>query len=1449
MGRRGKKADGPEGMKACYRAAKESGDREEEARWANQIGHAYKDRGDYVDALIWFRLDYDISVKRQFDGPRLNLMPTCQSLGEIYHRLGDYRQALHYQERHLELSVEANDLVEQQRAYTQLGRTYMDMYEFQEDVLALPKAKDSFNKAMELVKKLKANPVPGYASTYIVELVDAYNNLGTMKMVTDEPLEARRLLLQGLRICDEEEVGQNDAARTRVHHNLGRLYAEKRQWAQAMSHVLKDIEICRALPHPQGEVKGLINLADIHFKQRQYIDAIRCYNLAHVIVRKLQDEDGLMKTVETNKEVVEAAIPKLKAFNLSLAKHKELQSQVDTARGTALERSLCLKEFKVLKELIGQAFELQYWEEHLKLAKRLKKVVDALGDLEKMGDALDTIGESYCNLCNYEKAKKWHLKSYKVCQRVHHDEGQAVALINYGNALDSSGDFKGALKAYQQAYDIVKESGDNHFLDLKISALQNMHYCYVVRFSKFNDARVVEAEMKKLEQFKEDREIEKEEDSDDRCSETDDEAEEDTTQEAMNIDDEELATSCTLLGSTFNAQGISDPQGKTESRTGLVRRSQAPDFRKRSRMVLSDEESEESDDAMLPSPPKRKYTRSNARGPSAPKERPSSSVRKSKRPESGALNLCSDDDEPLATALEACKAAKRNKKSSLRHSKLTKDQGIEHKNVNSLNSKTRNSGLARRSDVVQRSPGRRPMQEDGDWTFTRSLGTGNASRRKDEDFNDESQPLIQVAGDMGKTLASGSLVRGSQREARKSSSSHQDGATSHNSDTQARSNVIQAPLIVPVNINGQTLRVIIKRSETERNKTVGWLMEEIIRLYTCDNSAGKKPVVQRLEFKGSILKPIQIIEEVLNDFTADDSIDAIIQGWVAIPVVERYEAHCIAANTSVNAALALKLKLLKGSYEEVDASSCDLQDISVRPLINALQENEALSFLDLSHNLLGNATINAIQEMVAATNQCDLGLTLDLHKNQLGAGALVQIAKCPVTLSRLEVLKLSGNRLTDAAGRNLAAIVGQSKALATLEIERCGLTTRTIQQISSSLQPESSLVKLCIGHNNPIGGSALSSLFQKLSRLLSFTELDIRGIELDDKGVLAAASLMKSSSLSVLNMAGCEIQNHGAQVMCKALAGTTVQLLNLDLSSCRLSREPALEVCHKMASIYGLSTLNLSNNQLSEQGAEVLSLALRQEECRWKSLTLDDCCIGQTGVLLLLQALEGNSVLWELHVAGNFKFGITESLAMAIVPSIDLDVSNHVTQQTPKSSNSALNQEQGSGVPLNGTEHSRSTFSNCNAPYIIKKTDSNLQETSDHEGQHAAIDLGTYDKPYGDAFLNELTQVEEGFPEISEIVKDIDGGLADSDSNEKQADSHVIENLIKRIRMAQGLECLNMKKNGLSTEVLKHLWEAWCHCGRTASTEFVSKAHFVVRDGRECSALTSSCVYCQPRAQ
>ncbi|KAG0561292.1 hypothetical protein KC19_9G052400 [Ceratodon purpureus] len=1409
MGRKGKKADGPEGMKSCFRAAKESGDREEMARWANQIGHAYKDRGDYVEALTWFRLDYDISAKRQSEAPRLSLMPTCQSLGEVYHRLGDYKEALTYQERHLELAVEADDLVEQQRSLTQLGRTYLDLYEMKDDIMALPKAKDALNRAMELVKKLKANPPPG-SSNFVVELVDAYNNLALLKMVTDEPLEAKRLLQLGLKICDDEEIGQNDAARTRVHHNLGRLYSERRQFLYALNHVLEDIRICRALPHPQGEAKGLINLGDIYFKRREYEQAMECYKGAHDIVRKLQDEDMLLKNVELNKEIVQAAIPKLAVLNERLAKHKELQAQVDAAHGTASERSLCLQEYKFVKELIGQAFELQFWEEHLKLGKRLKKLTNILGDLEKIGDAFETIGESYQNLCDYNKAKKWYHKSLEACKRVHHKEGQAVALINFGNALDSSGDYKGALKSFRQAHDVLKQTEDTQHLDQKINALENMHYCYVVRFNKISDARGVEAELNRLKRLKEGRGIQKE-DSDEVCSETDDEAEKDDEAQVMDLDDEVPAWE-PLLDNTQSTR-ISDPEKKPDNCINVARRSQAP---KRSRVVVSDDESEESAGATLPSPPKRKFTRSSVKNNSATKSHPSSSGRKTRKPETDAVHLSSDDDLPLSTAIPAAT----RKKTSL----------LDHDNVKSPKA----------------------------WSAGRLVDVSNGSRRKDEDFNDESQPEdVEERCEVGGVWDVGHTGRGSRGEARKSTSSHHDGANSHNSEGHARSSVMQAPLIVPVNINGQTLRVIIRRSETDINRTVGWLMEEIIRLYTCDNSAGKKPVVQRLEFKGSILKPVQIIEEVLTDLTSDDSVDAIIQGWVAIPVLERYEAHCIAASANVNPALALKLKVLKGSCEEIDASSCDLQDISAKPFIAALQENDALSSLDLSHNLLGNATMHAIQEMIAATKQNDLGLTLDLHMNQLGAAALTKIAKCPVTLSRLEVLKLSGNRLTDAAGRNLAAILAQSKALATLEIEGCGLTTRTIQQISSSLQPESSLVKLCIGHNNPIGGSALSILFQKLSGLLSFTELDLRGIELDEKGVLAVTSLMKSSSsLSVLNMAGCEIQNHDAQVMCRALMGSTVQLLNINMSSCGLSREPALEVCQQLTAIHGLATLNLSNNQLNEQAIDVLSVALRQEGCRLKSVILNNCSIGQSGVLHLLESLEGNSVLWELHIAGNFSLG---SLEPQVMPQTDLDTGNTATQQIPPSSRSARSQGQAAG----GSQADPTVVENCTSDTALKSVEPAQgdmeQSTSGYPSDHNAQNVSN--KPSGHVdLLNEDTQLNEDLfysPKLEIKTEVVDGletaepvevmdGVDEPEAVTRVADP-VVEELAVKIRLARGLQCLNMSENGLNSEDLKQLWEAWCDGGRMAQQEFIGNAHFAVQDGRKCTALITSCVLCQPR--
>jgi len=112
-----------------------------------------------------------------------------------------------------------------------------------------------------------------------------------------------------------------------------------------------------------------------------------------------------------------------------------------------------------------------------------------------------------------------------------------------------------------------------------------------------------------------------------------------------------------------------------------------------------------------------------------------------------------------------------------------------------------------------------------------------------------------------------------------------------------------------------------------------------------------------------------------------------------------------------------------------------------------------------------------------------------------------QICECPALLSRLEVLNMSGNRLTDACGIYLSTVLQNCKgkplffsisdllwrclqllillhggfvsntnfsshldaALYSLNIERCSLTSRTIQTAANALGSDSVLSHLAIG--------------------------------------------------------------------------------------------------------------------------------------------------------------------------------------------------------------------------------------------------------------------------------------------------------------------------------------------------------------------------------------------------
>lgn len=111
------------------------------------------------------------------------------------------------------------------------------------------------------------------------------------------------------------------------------------------------------------------------------------------------------------------------------------------------------------------------------------------------------------------------------------------------------------------------------------------------------------------------------------------------------------------------------------------------------------------------------------------------------------------------------------------------------------------------------------------------------------------------------------------------------------------------------------------------------------------------------------------------------------------------------------------------------------------------------------------------------------------------------------------------------------------------------------------------------------------------------------------------------------------------------------------------------------------------------------------------------------------------------------------------------------------------------------------------------------------------------------------SQVQNGHAETSGVRQSIKtDARAEEVLNPDMRDSHpcasIKEELVMRIQMAQWLHCLDLKDNGLSTEVLMQVGESWSHRGKSLKKGYLDTAHFIVQDGRECSTLITACSSC-----
>uniref|UniRef100_A0A0D9VLW1 Protein TONSOKU n=1 Tax=Leersia perrieri TaxID=77586 RepID=A0A0D9VLW1_9ORYZ len=1103
MGRGGGwKKEEEEELKAAKRGHREAaaeGNREEEARWANVIGDIHKRRGEYVEALRWLRIDYEVSVKFL---PQRHLLPSCQSLGEVHLRLGHFKEALTYQKKHLELAKEADDLVEQQRASTQLGRTYYELLLTSEnDHSAIRNAKKYFKSSMKLARVLKDKSL-SQKSLFLKELIDAYNNMGMLELELDNYEEAEKLLIQGLKICEDEEVHQYDDARSRLHHNLGNVYIELRNWNRAKGHIEKDIEICRKICHTQGEAKGFINLGEVHSRVQKYEDAKLCYNKALQITKRLDDEHALMGQIHQNIETVTKAAKVLEEMKIDEQKLKKLVRDTSNAHGTSKERKLLLEQYAWLDNLMEKARMINAWPKLKEFSKCQKRVANELHDKEKQSNSLLVIGESYQKLRNFSKARKWCMKSWNMYRSIGNLEGQALAKVNIGNVLDSCGDWAGALQAYEEAYKIAVK-GD--LSNVQVDALENMHYSHMVRFDNIEEAKKLQQEITNLKRSL--NQLEARDTVSDYCSETESEdgnisdnmldTEDDDGNVANNIseefdDDTVLASlvhksrpsktkASKIRSIPKNVDGL---RGMDEStKEVLSKLCSNHSGRKRVRVVISDDEDEESPE-----------------------------IDQSKRTLNGR-------EDSLSTSERIANAANSNRNQHTSHPIET-----------------------RVDSVCTPCP---PEESICSFRSVSPIHHGNDG----PDLGASSIGKLSVS----KPAASGSKVG---TPASNSQSQGQNAVGVQSSDADHKFWVFKiGEHLVYSDANACTC---------EGTFSIEFLKVEVACVYYLQipdekRSKGLLPIIGELKYCGKVLDDTDSRDYIDQLASEQKCIDAVIDDWVPKRLMKLYVDFCTKLSEAPNKKLLKKLYNLEVSEDEVIISDCGLQDLSIKPFLDALRLHKTIAVLDISHNMLGNQTIERLQQIFSSSSQTYGGLTLDLHCNRFGPTALFQICECTVMTDRLEVLNLSENRLTDACGSYLFTILQKCKALYSLNVEQCSITSRTVQKMADALHEESVLSHLSL-------------------------ELSLTGIKLTKLMVDKLCLLAQSSCLSGFLLGGTSVGS-ACDAIGALLSNPRCSLRSLTLDRCSLG----------LAGIVCIIQAIKGNDQLEElRMAENTNLALER---------------------------------------------------------------------------------------------------------------------------------------------------------------------------------------------------------------------------------------------------------------
>ena len=362
-------------------------DRFEQGNAYLHSGDAHCGVGDFKKAIIYYERFLEIAKEL---GERSGEASAYCKLSNAHHGLGDFKTAINYHERHLKIAEELGDTLGEGKAYCNLGI--------------------------------------------------AYHSLGSLETAID-------YYKRHLKVAKEWSHKRGEGG---AYGNLGLAFFSLGDFKTAIDYHERHLKIAQELGDRSGEGRVYGNLGNDHSRLGDFKTAIDCHERQLKILKEMGDRlgegsaYGSLGNEHSNLGDFETAI-----------KYHELHLKIAIEFGNILEEEKAYCNLGIAHQTLGDLkTAIDYYERYLKIAKDL-------GDRSGEGGAYGNLGNVHSLLGDFKTAIGYHERHLKIAKELGDRSGEGGAYGNLGNQYHNLGDFKTVIDYFKRNLEIAKESGNN----------------------------------------------------------------------------------------------------------------------------------------------------------------------------------------------------------------------------------------------------------------------------------------------------------------------------------------------------------------------------------------------------------------------------------------------------------------------------------------------------------------------------------------------------------------------------------------------------------------------------------------------------------------------------------------------------------------------------------------------------------------------------------------------------------------------------------------------------------------------------------------------------------------------------------------------------------------------------------------------------------------------------